>query len=72
MNAGAERLATRLEAAARAGAEVNLFRLLGAMALDVVGTAAFGCALSVAGFQGLGCIYLNTVQVYNCDKAVCI
>ena len=39
---GADMLCARLEAAAAAGAEVDVWRLLGAMTMDVVQRAAFG------------------------------
>lgn len=44
MNSGVDRLMARLAPEARAGAEVNIFALLGQMTMDVVGTSAFGCA----------------------------
>jgi hypothetical protein len=42
MRDGADRLARRLEKAAEEGVEVNMWRLLGDLTMDVVGTTAFG------------------------------
>ena len=42
MQEGAQRLLARLKRAEEEGAEVNIWRLLGDMAMDVIGTTAFG------------------------------
>ena len=42
MQEGAQRLLKRLRRAEEEGAEVNVWRLLGDMTMDVVGTTAFG------------------------------
>lgn len=46
MNVGADRLATILSRAAHEGRELNIWRQFGHMTMDVVGSAAFGCASS--------------------------
>jgi len=45
MREGAKRLMSRLESAEKEGKEVNIWRLLGDMTMDVVGTTAFGVDL---------------------------
>jgi hypothetical protein len=45
MREGAKRLMSRLESAEKEGKEVNIWRLLGDMTMDVVGTTAFGWVL---------------------------
>ncbi len=45
MNSGADRLIKRLGKAAAKGQEVNIWRMLGDLTMDVVGTASFGCGL---------------------------
>lgn len=45
MNSGADRLIKRLGKAAAKGQEVNIWRMLGDLTMDVVGTASFGCEL---------------------------
>jgi hypothetical protein len=46
MNAGAERLLARLGRAAAKGQEIDVWRYLGGLTMDVVGTASFGCVCS--------------------------
>ena len=45
MNKGAERLLQRLARAAAKGQEIDVWRYLGGLTMDVVGTASFGCML---------------------------
>lgn len=44
MNVGADRLASILSKAAQENRELNIWRQFGHMTMDVVGSAAFGCA----------------------------
>jgi cytochrome P450 len=48
MRDGAERLMARLAQAEKEQKEVNIWRLLGDMTMDVVGTTAFGCVLATS------------------------
>ena len=58
---GADRLAAILSKAANEGRELNIWRQFGHMTMDVVGSAAFGCALTFCCAWAL--IYETTVQV---------
>lgn len=59
MAASAGRLCDRLAAAANAGAEIDVWRALGSLTLDIVGSSAFGCVAAAAAWG------LATVRVWE-------
>lgn len=61
MNAGADRLLRRLGKAAAKEQEVNIWRMLGDLTMDVVGTASFGCAM---GF------FINASSCYSLQPSI--